>query len=127
MAFILATISIISSIFFATMLEFKPGILCWIQIVLMLTLLICTGLLNKYESKWTTRVSLVVSVMGTSVSIYHLLKQKLNETAVPSQCIIGKSVCSEEYINLFGFISIPALALLSFLLITFLLIPQREN
>ncbi|WP_445322004.1 disulfide bond formation protein B [Paenibacillus sp. FSL M7-0420] len=121
----ISIISVISIIYFITVMGFKPGILCWIQIVLMISVMFSLGLNYKYKPHQYRIFSIAVSSTGVIISIYHIAKQKLS--SIPSQCIIGKSACNEEYLNIFGFISLPSLALLAFFSIALLVYLSREE
>jgi disulfide bond formation protein DsbB len=60
---------------------------------------------------------LPLSTIGLIIAIYHnlLYYNILPESATP--CLIGVS-CTTKYIELFGFITIPFLSLIAFLIIT---------
>ncbi len=60
---------------------------------------------------------LPLSVPGGLTSLYHYLKQKLPALqTLASSC--GRDPCTADYLNWFGFITIPFLALIAFALIT---------
>jgi len=72
------------------------------------------------------RYALPLTVGGWLVALYHTL---LYEGFIPesaSPCARGVS-CSEEYIELLGFLSIPALSLLAFTAIGALLLVLRSR
>ncbi|AIQ29711.1 MULTISPECIES: disulfide bond formation protein B [unclassified Paenibacillus] len=125
LAITVSIISVISTIYFIAVMGFKPGILCWIQIVLMISVMFSLGLKYKYKPQQCRIYSIAVSSTGVIFSIYHIVKQKMS--SIPSQCVIGKSACNEEYLNIFGFISIPTLALLAFFSIVLFLYLSCEE
>jgi disulfide bond formation protein DsbB len=59
------------------------------------------------------------SVTGIGVSTYHYLLQKTDLFASSAVCDTGIP-CTTTWINLFGFMTIPFLALLAFLTISFM-------
>jgi disulfide bond formation protein DsbB len=70
---------------------------------------------------------LPLSLIGMIISIYHILIQKvpaLKETVV--QCG-GPVPCTGDYLNWFGFITIPMLAFVAFLLINLFSIKLLKN
>jgi disulfide bond formation protein DsbB len=61
-----------------------------------------------------------LSVIGFSISLVHYLEQKVPGMHLMLPCTAGVP-CNGQYINWLGFITIPFLALIAFLLITILL------
>jgi disulfide bond formation protein DsbB len=63
------------------------------------------------------RYLLAFPVFGAGVSIYHLLIEN-NVIHEPPACVIGGAIgCSTKWINEFGYMTIPTLALTGFLLL----------
>lgn len=123
---LLASLSTAGSLFFSSVMEFAPCVLCWYQRICLfpLVLLLGTGLVSF--DKHIVKYSLPLAVAGWLTALYHSLLYSgiIPESIQP--CSQGVS-CTEEYINLFGFITIPMLSLLSFsTIIALLLILQRR-
>lgn len=119
-ALLAAWIATSGSLFFSEILNWTPCLLCWYQRILMypLSLILAVGLLRR-----DTRLHWYVlpfSLLGACVSLYHYLLQKTTWFPPPA-CSIGVS-CSVDYINLFGFVTIPFLALTAFLIITLMMV-----
>jgi disulfide bond formation protein DsbB len=55
-------------------------------------------------------------VIGAGVSIYHLLIEN-HVVATPAQCQVGAG-CTVKWIDYFGYMTIPTLALTAFVLLT---------
>lgn len=108
------------SLFFSEVLGWIPCSLCWYQRILMypLSIIIAVGLLRR-DTRLHTYV-LPFSLGGASVSLYHYLLQKTNWLTPPA-CSIGVP-CTVDYINWFGFITIPFLALTAFLIISLMMV-----
>ena len=115
------------SLYFSEIQNFPPCMLCWYQRIFMypLVAILAVGILIK-DKKLHLYV-LPLSIIGFAIALYHnLLYYKIiPETTAP--CIQGVS-CTTKYIELFGFITIPLLSLLSFAIITLcVIISQRNN
>lgn len=114
---VIATFATLGSLFFSEVMKFPPCILCWYQRIAMypLVLIFMIGAFQPIRSTFSFSLPLVL--VGWITSIYHLLLLYgiIPETASP--CMEGVS-CSVDYINWFGFITIP---LLSFTAFSFLL------
>ena len=123
---IIASVSALGSLFFSEIMELPPCALCWYQRVFMfpLVLVLLVGLFPF--DKRIINYSLPLSLAGWGFAFYHYL---LYSGIIPEDlqpCSQGVS-CSETYLDLFGFITIPLLSLISFsIIIALLLILKRR-
>jgi hypothetical protein len=62
------------------------------------------------------RYLLPIPVVGAGVSVYHLLIEN-GVVREPSACRIGGAACAVKWIDEFGYVTIPTLALTAFLLL----------
>lgn len=122
----LVTSSTLGSIFFSSVMEFAPCVLCWYQRICLFPLVLIIGMGLFPVDKKVVRYALPLAIAGWLIALYHSL---LYSGVIPESiqpCTQGVS-CTEEYIKLFGFITIPMLSLLSFTtIIILLLIFQRR-
>ncbi|MBU0480709.1 MAG: disulfide bond formation protein B [Proteobacteria bacterium] len=123
---LLAAVSTLGSLFFSSVMEFAPCVLCWYQRIFLfpLVIILARGLF-PFDTN-VVKYALPLSIAGFLTAIYHNL---LFAGIIPEKiqpCSQGVS-CTEEYIDLFGFLSIPMLSLLSFsIIIALLLFLQRR-
>jgi disulfide bond formation protein DsbB len=126
-AFLVAAIATGGSLFFSEIAGYVPCELCWYQRICMYPLSLLTLLGAARHDYRIARYLLPLPIVGAGVSIYHLLI----ENAVirePSACRIGGAGCAVKWINEFGYITIPTLALTGFaLLIVFLALAAAEG
>lgn len=108
------------SLFFSAQLGWLPCTLCWYQRILMypLSVLIAVGILRRDNG--LLLYALPFSVVGAGVSLYHYLLIK-TDWFPPPPCRAGVP-CTVDYIDFFGFINIPFLALTAFLTITLMMV-----
>lgn len=123
---LVAATSTMGSVFFSHVMEFAPCVLCWYQRIFLfpLVILLAVGLFSFDKS--VLKYTLPLAIAGWLTALYHSLLYAgiIPESIQP--CTQGVS-CTEEYIDLFGFITIPMLSLLSFsMIIALLLILQRR-
>jgi len=113
---IVSIIATLSSLSFSIFNHWIPCSLCWYQRIFMYPIVFIVGI-AFYKNKINDIIYVLpLSTIGMCISIYHILIQKvpaLKETA--TQC--GPVPCTGDYLNLFGFITIPMLAFVAFLLI----------
>ena len=127
MAWIVAVIATLGSLYFSEIRGFVPCELCWYQRILMYPLSILLGIAAFHQDAAIKKYEQPLSIIGGSISIYHYMLQKLPGFASIRPCKQGIP-CSTQYIDWLGFITIPFLALTAFILITcLLLLTKRGN
>ena len=125
-AWVLVAVSTLGSLFFSYIMEFAPCVLCWYQRICLfpLVIILATGLFPL--DKRVINYSLPLAIAGWITAFYHNL---LYSGIIPQElqpCSKGVS-CTEKYIDLFGFLSIPMLSLISFsIIITLLILLKRR-
>ena len=120
-AWLLAAVAMAGSLFFSYIMGFAPCVLCWYQRICLfpLVLILARGLFPF--DRGVVKYALPLAVVGWLIAAYHNL---IYFGIVPenlSPCSQGVS-CSEEYVKLLGFLSIPLMALLALSAITALLV-----
>ena len=126
LAWLVALVATVGSLYFSEVRHFVPCALCWFQRVFMYPLALLLGLASLRRDKGVVPYALILSVIGGGFSVYHLLEQNVPNFRPPAMCNAGVP-CSAKYINWLGFISIPVLALTAFALITALLLVGRRR
>jgi len=122
-----ASISTLGSLFFSHVMGFAPCVLCWYQRIFLFPLVIILAVGLFPFDKNVVKYALVLAITGGLTAVYHNLLYAgiIPESIQP--CSRGVS-CTEKYIELFGFLTIPLLSLLSFAtIITLLLILLRRT
>lgn len=119
-ALLAAWIATCGSLFFSEILGWVPCVLCWYQRILMypLALLLAIGIIRRDRELHI--YILPFSIAGMGISLYHHLLIK-TDWLPPPACVAGVP-CNVDYLNLFGFITIPWLALTAFVIITIMML-----
>jgi disulfide bond formation protein DsbB len=122
LAFVVASIATGGSLFFSEIAHFVPCELCWYQRICMYPLSILTLLMAIHDDHRAARYLLPLPVVGAGVSVYHLLIENkvVGESATCS--ISAPGGCGVKWINEFGYMTIPTLALTAFALLFGLLL-----
>lgn len=120
-AWIVAMTATLGSLYFSEIRGFIPCELCWIQRIFMYPLTILLGIAAFTNELFIRKYVLPLSLIGTGIALYHYLVQKVPGFASIKPCVQGVP-CNIQYINWFGFITIPFLALTAFTLISAILI-----
>lgn len=113
---VVALVATAGSLYFSEIRGYVPCTLCWIQRIFMYPLVIVIGIAYAQKNVRIAATTLVFSVIGGCISLYHYGIQKLAflSDSAPS---CGQVPCTGQYINWLGFITIPFLALTAFILL----------
>ncbi len=128
LCWLLVSISATISIFFSSVLDYQPCVLCWYQRIFLFPLIFifAAGLFPGFD-KSVIKYALPLTLAGGLTALYHAL---LYAGIIPENiqpCSQGVS-CTEQYFELFGFVSIPMLSFFAFsTLITLLIILKRRT
>jgi disulfide bond formation protein DsbB len=125
-AWLVSLVATGGSLYFSEVLGYVPCTLCWYQRILMYPLIILLGIASYRSDRSIIPYILPLSIIGGSISLFHFLEQKIPWLATVAECTVGIP-CSKDYINWFGFITIPLLALVAFMLITLCLFLARKT
>jgi disulfide bond formation protein DsbB len=126
LCWLIASVATLGSLFFSDVLGFAPCVLCWYQRICVYPLVLIFGAGLFPFDAGVIKYSLPLAIAGWSVALYHTL---LYGGIVPKSiqpCSDGVP-CTERYLELFGFLSIPLLSLLAFSAIVALLIILRRR
>lgn len=125
-AWLVAVIATLGSLYFSEIRLFQPCVLCWYQRIAMYPLSLILGIAAFTNDIKITKYVLPVSIIGGLISLYHYLLEKVPGFATIKPCSQGVP-CDVAWINWFGFITIPFLALTGFVLITVFLVIGRRS
>ena len=110
---ILAAVSTLVSLFFSEVMALKPCVLCWYQRIFMFPLVVIL-LVGLYPlDKGVVRYALPLAVIGWLFAVYHYL---LYSGFIPEglQPCDKELSCTEINLELFGFVTIPMLSIVSY-------------
>lgn len=118
-ALVTAWIAMSGSLFFSEVFGWPPCTLCWYQRILMypLACILAIGIFRRDRGLYL--YVLPLALFGACISLYHYLLIKTTWFP-PPPCTNGIP-CTVDYLNLFGFINIPFLALTAFLIISLMM------
>lgn len=120
--------AMLGSLYFSEIVGYEPCELCWYQRILMYPIVLILGIAVVKKELKAAVYSLAFSAIGALVSLYHYGLQKVDflTDAAPA---CGRVPCTGMYINWFGFVTIPFLALTAFVIIfiTSLMILKRKG
>ena len=116
---IIWTVSLVAtlgSLYYSEVRGFEPCTLCWYQRILMYPIVLISGVALFQKNARIALTLAVFSIVGGSISLYHYGLQKISFLS-ESAPACGNVACTGQYVNYFGFITIPFLALIAFTII----------
>ena len=124
--FIIASVATLGSLFFSEIMNFIPCTMCWYQRIFMYPLVLIFLINLLYPDDKLFKYSMPLVATGLFFSIYHnlLMFDIIPESVVP--CVSGVP-CSTEYINWFGFVTIPLLSLIAYFMLFILLVLGKRK
>jgi disulfide bond formation protein DsbB len=122
----LAVIATLGSLFFSEVWMLIPCKLCWWQRIFMYPLVLVLGEGLLLNDKKVRLYGLPLAIVGLIIAGYHnVLYYQANYLYGVSETILtacsGGVSCTNQQLEWFGFVSIPLLSLMAFLIITLLL------
>lgn len=106
----------LGSLYFSEIRGYIPCELCWYQRILMYPIVIISTIAYIQKNARIALTTAAFAVIGGSISLYHYGIQKISflQENAPA---CGQVPCTGAYINWLGFITIPFLALIAFIII----------
>ncbi len=117
LAWLVAIVATAGSLYFSEVRHFIPCTYCWYQRILMYPLVIILGIASYRQDKDIAIYTLPLSILGAGIAFYHYLGQKVPDIFSSGGCSTAVP-CSYMYINWWGFVTIPFLSLVAFILIS---------
>ena len=126
LAWIVAVVSTLGSLFLSDVMMFPPCTLCWYQRIMMypLIVILLSGMVPLDGSFFKYAVPFVL--IGWMMAFYHNLLQYGIIPEGAKLCMHGVP-CSAKYMNILGFITIPMMSLVAFSMIAILLYLAKKR
>lgn len=115
-AWLQAIVAMLGSLYFSDVLHYPPCVLCWYQRICMYPQVLILGIAMMKDDVKVLRYTIPLTVVGLGISLYHnmLYYRILSESFKPCQSGVS---CTAKYIEYYGFVTIPLLALIAFTII----------
>ena len=127
LAFAVALVCTLGSLYYSEVAHFTPCRLCWYQRIAMYPLVPLLGLAAWRRDTGIRPYALALAGLGAPISAWHVLVERFPTLEGP-YCDPA-APCSAIWVNTFGYLTIPTMALSGFLLIAVLLLvaaPEPE-
>ena len=122
LAWVIASFSVLSSLYASEILNLQPCIYCWLQRCFMFPLAVILGLMAYKNDKKVIFYVLPLPVIGALIAIYQTIV-----TNFEFKYLGCGFECSEANIKMLGIVDMSVLSFISFALIFVLLILSRKK
>lgn len=120
-----ATVATLGSLWMSEVANYTPCVLCWYQRIAMYPLVIVLGVAAKVRDARVWRTALPIAAIGAVISIYHLAIERWPSLA--GDVCDPNAPCSLKWVEEFGFVTLPGMALAGFLAIGALVVAARPR
>ena len=120
LAVLVASAAMAGSLYFSEVAGFVPCALCWYQRIAMYPLVLLLGIAAWRGDPGVRRYAAPLAAVGATLSIWHLAVERM--PGLPSGSCSAVAPCDLIWVERFGFVTIPVMALAGFLSILTLLL-----
>jgi len=124
LAWLVATASMVGSLYYSEIADFAPCSLCWYQRIAMFPLVVILAVAAWTKDRQVHRYVVPIAVIGATIALYQYVLGFM-----PDAEILGCSLdvsCTERFLWEFGFIDFPLMSLIAFALVVILVLKARE-
>lgn len=125
-AWLVATVATLGSLYFSEIADFVPCQLCWYQRICMYPLVILLGVAALRRDRGIRFYAGPLAAIGALVAGYHSWIQAYPPDGGTSFCTLD-APCTERYVWEFGFVSLPLMALSGFLFVITMMFLARPT
>jgi disulfide bond formation protein DsbB len=115
LASVVAVLATAGSLYFSEVAHFEPCRLCWYQRIAMYPLVVVLGVAAWRRDRGAVATARILALIGVIVSGFHVALERFPALDTGS-CGTGPA-CSVIWFQIYGFVTLPFLALSAFLLI----------
>ncbi|MCA9392272.1 disulfide bond formation protein B [candidate division WWE3 bacterium] len=125
LALIIALTSTLGSLYFSELQGFAPCLLCWYQRIFMYPLVFIILISIMTKDRKASRYILPLVGFGGIIAALHVYIQTFPTSVI--SCTFNDVSCSDNYFTYFGFITIPVMSLVSFVVIGLLTVLSNSG
>lgn len=124
--FLLTLMGTLGSLYFSEVMLFPPCTLCWYQRICLYPLVLGFAAALLTNDRGYKKYTLPLAGCGLLISLYHNLLYfgVITKALVPCTADVS---CSARQLELFGFVTIPLMSMISFTVIIILVVFDRGN
>lgn len=126
LAWVTATVAMLGSLYLSDVMNFTPCRLCWYQRIAMYPLVLLLGIAVVRNDLYTAKRYLIpLAAVGALLSTYHYQLERFPQQ--PALSCGLEVLCNVAIANVWGFVSVPFMALAAFVLIVTVLAVAKDG
>jgi disulfide bond formation protein DsbB len=118
----IATVATAGSLYLSEVAGYVPCVLCWYQRIAMYPLVVVLGVAAWRRDGQVWRTAIPIAVIGASISVWHIAIER--NPSWGGACDPA-APCSLRWVEEFGFLTLPTMALIGFVAIALLSLAAR--
>ena len=123
---LVTSVSMVGSLYFSEVVNYRPCVLCWYQRIAMYSLAIVLVTAAVRRDKSIAPYAMVLAGIGAAISAYHWLLERW--PAIDTGSCSADAPCSVPYFEVFGFVSLAFMAFCAFVtVLVFLGVVSRAD
>jgi disulfide bond formation protein DsbB len=127
LAWLVASVSTLGSLYFSEIADFIPCTLCWYQRIAMYPLAVILGIATFRRDRGIRRYAVPVAAIGLVISAYHWLIERYPDLEAGGTCSVLVP-CTAPWFTEFGFVTLAFMAFCGFaFIIVTLLLPRPQE
>lgn len=127
MAFSISLAATLGSLFYSEVAGYEPCKLCWVQRIFMYPQVFLLGFALWKKDKAIFNYSLILSVIGGAIALYHYLLQLGIAPSVPCSAVGYSISCSKLFVLSYGYLTIPLMSFTAFVLISLVIFLAKRK
>ncbi|NDF82075.1 MAG: disulfide bond formation protein B [Actinobacteria bacterium] len=124
---LVTTVSMLGSLYFSEVVNYRPCLLCWYQRIAMYSLAIVLVIAAVRRDRGIVPYAMVLAGIGATIAGYHWLLERW--PAIDTGSCSADAPCSVPYFEVFGFVSLAFMAFCAFVTVLAFLaaLPARSS
>lgn len=118
----IAAVATAGSLWMSEVAGYVPCVLCWYQRIAMYPLVVVLGVASWRRDAQVWRTAVPISVIGGAISVWHIVIERNPGLSGPCD---PQAPCAVRWVEEFGFLTLPTMALVGFIAIIVLTLAAR--
>jgi disulfide bond formation protein DsbB len=124
-SFAVSLVATFGSLFLSEIAKYTPCEFCWFQRIFMYPLTIILGVSYFKKAKDVEKYVIPITFVGGAISLYHNYLQRAANPFAPCSAVGFSVSCTDKFFTYYGYITIPFMALTSFVTIFILMLLKK--
>ncbi len=125
LATMIATVATVGSLAMSEVANYVPCVLCWYQRIAMYPLVVVLGVAWWRRDTQVWRTSVPIASIGAAIAVWHIAIEQ--RPSLAGDVCDPAAPCALKWVEEFGFLTLPTMALIAFLAVSALSLAARDT